>query len=80
MSTLIEKGFGLYVADLSIGAEALLDWPVVFYLCFHTPVAAALWSRSACEQLIQLRELFGQTFRRTGEGFVESRCCGVEFV
>jgi hypothetical protein len=32
---------------------------------------------SACEQLIQLRELFGQAFRRTGEGFVEGRFCGV---
>jgi len=37
-------------------------------------------SRSACEQLFQLRELFGQAFRRTGEGFVAGRFCGVEFV
>jgi hypothetical protein len=28
------------------------------------------------EQLIQLRELFGQAFRRTGEGFVEGRFVG----
>jgi hypothetical protein len=43
-------------------------------------IVAEGWSGSACEQLIQLRELFGQGFRRTGEGFVEGRSCGVEFV
>src|SRR5215467_4756380 len=37
-------------------------------------------SQSACEQFIQLRELFGQAFRRAGESFVEGRFGGVEFV
>jgi hypothetical protein len=32
-------------------------------VCFTDTPAAAVWLRSACEQLIQLRELFGQAFR-----------------
>jgi hypothetical protein len=71
------------VDGVSIQAQAITPVDRLVDCCgawtLHTPVAA-VWSRSACEQLIQLRELFGQGFRRTGEGFVEGRRCGVEFV
>lgn len=46
----------------------------------HAKRQCAAASAHVCEQLIQLRELFGQTFGRTGEGFVEGRFCGVKFV
>src|SRR5579875_1267854 len=38
------------------------------------------WSRSVCEQFVQLRELFWQAFRRTGECFFEGLGGWVELV
>ena len=71
------------VDDVSIQAQAITPVDRLVACCgawtLHTPMAA-VWSRSACEQLIQLHDPFGQGFRRTGEGFVEVRFCGVEFV